>query len=58
MDGVEAMQEAYNYTKCDRFWLHACQCFCADKYNRMKRRYIGNRWPAPEVAILPENILW
>jgi len=58
MDGVEMIEEAYRYSYCERFWLHACQCICREKHARLKSRYIGGRWPAPEPAILPENILW
>ena len=58
MDGVAMIEEAYNYSRCDRFWIFACQCFCTNKYSRMKRRYIGGNWTSPEPAILPDNILW
>lgn len=24
----------------------------------LKKRYIGNNWPAPKVSVLPENVQW
>jgi hypothetical protein len=50
MDGLQVIQDTYNYTTCGRKCIELCRCFNQRRYDIIKKRYIGGNWPDPTLA--------
>jgi len=50
MDGLEVMQDTYNYSTCGRKCIELFWCFNRRRYDLIKKRYVGGNWPAPTLA--------
>jgi len=50
MDGLQAIQDTYNYSTCGRRCVELCRCFYRSKYALIQKRYVGGNWPDPTAA--------
>lgn len=50
MDGLQVIQDTYNYTTCGRKCIELCRCFNRRRHDLIKKRYIGGNWPDPTLA--------
>jgi hypothetical protein len=50
MDGLQAMQDTYDYTTCGRKCIELCRCFNRRGHDLIKKRYVGGNWPDPTLA--------
>lgn len=58
MDGLQVMQDTYDYTTCGRRCIELFWCFNRRRYDLIKKRYVGGNWPDPALAQLPDQIQW
>jgi len=54
MDGLQVIQDTYNYTTCGRKCIELCRCFNRRRHDLIKKRYVGGNWPEPTLAQLPD----
>lgn len=50
MDGLQVIQDTYNYTTCGRKCIELFWCCNRRKYDLIKKRYVGGNWPDPVLA--------
>ena len=58
MDAVAMMERAYDWSASYRCCIKAFSCCCTEQNRRLKMREVDGRWPKPQEAELPDNILW